>query len=344
MKFAVTVIFLAFVLPPSMPARAMESRGATHAKAFPVTIVDDHHDIISITHRPRRIVTLDPRDTETAFALGLEKRVVGDSPYDGTQGYKRPFRYPREWPSPWGRDYPLKAPKLQHISGGLSGLDFNLETIASLHPDIVLALYSPSYGRVFAKIRQLGVKLIILDPNNLKRILRDIKIVGMASGERKHATLVTHNIRKELGAVDKRLRHVRSHPYVYYEIDASNPTQPFTVGPGSFMDQAITRAGGRNVARRVKTCSGTTCYPQFSLEELVRLDPQVIFLGDAAYGTTPASVRSRAGWATIAAVRAGRIYPFDDDLVSRAGPRIGIGIEKLARLIHPEAFKKKHFG
>jgi len=74
---------------------------------------------------------------------------------------------------------------------------------------------------------------------------------------------------------------------------------------------------------------------------LVRLDPQIILLGDAAYGTSAADVKARGGWETISAVKSGKIYPFDDELISRAGPRIVVGIKALAKDIHPQAFRQK---
>jgi iron complex transport system substrate-binding protein len=144
--------------------------------------------------------------------------------------------------------------------------------------------------------------------------------------------------------VRKALARVRIRPRTYYEIDASNPTQPYTAGQGTFIDQAIGLAGGKNVADGISPtgtpCPGTGCYFALALEALVRLDPQVIVLGDAAYGTTVASVKSRSGWETISAVQSGKIYPFDDELISRAGPRIVVGIAQLARRIHPEAFNR----
>jgi iron complex transport system substrate-binding protein len=71
------------------------------------------------------------------------------------------------------------------------------------------------------------------------------------------------------------------------------------------------------------------------------MNPQVIILGDSNYGTKPADVRARSGWGTISAVVHNRIYKFNDDLISRAGPRIAIGVLHLARDIHPEAFRSK---
>jgi iron complex transport system substrate-binding protein len=93
-------------------------------------------------------------------------------------------------------------------------------------------------------------------------------------------------------------------------------------------------AGGVNVA-----ADATVKYPKFSPEQVVARDPEVIVLADAKFGATPEMVRARAGWSVIAAVKANAIYPIDDDLVSRPGPRLVQGFEAYIRLIHPELFK-----
>jgi iron complex transport system substrate-binding protein len=80
-------------------------------------------------------------------------------------------------------------------------------------------------------------------------------------------------------------------------------------------------------------------WAQISLEQLVVMDPEIILLGDSAYGVTPESVAARAGWESISAVKNEAVYPFNDDLASRPGPRMVDGLEAMARLIHPEVFK-----
>jgi iron complex transport system substrate-binding protein len=271
----------------------------------------------------------------------LENRVVGDgSQYaEGAAGISRDFRYPSEWPSPWGRNYPIRSKQLPHVEGGCCGTDFNLETISSLHPNLILTFNSKTELPTYQKMRDMGIDVLILDPANVSGILHDITLIGRATGAVKQAALVTKIMKNELASVRRRLAQVRSRPRVYYEIDATNATQPITAGPGTFIDQAIHLAYGKNVADGITSCSGTLCYPAFSLEALVKLNPQIIVLGDAAYGTTVDSVKSRGGWSSISAMQTGKVYPFDDELISRAGPRIMIGLQKLARLIHPQAFR-----
>ena len=80
-------------------------------------------------------------------------------------------------------------------------------------------------------------------------------------------------------------------------------------------------------------------YAQISIEELIIQNPQIILLGDAAFGVTPESVATRAGWEDLMAILNNQVFPFDDNLVSRPGPRLVDGLEALAMLLHPQAFE-----
>ncbi len=92
----------------------------------------------------------------------------------------------------------------------------------------------------------------------------------------------------------------------------------------------IKMAGGANVAVSLKSD-----YAQISQEELIAADPEVILLGDGAYGITPAQVASRPGWASMAAVKNNRVISFDDNLASRPGPRLVDGLELVFKALHP---------
>ena len=105
----------------------------------------------------------------------------------------------------------------------------------------------------------------------------------------------------------------------------------YTVGPGSFIHPLIELAGGQNIA-----ADADNPYPQFSAEQIIAKDPEVIILADAAYGVTPEQVKARPGWDQITAVQNGAVYPIDGDIISRPGPRILDGLKALASLIHPE--------
>ncbi|MDB5073922.1 MAG: putative transporter substrate binding protein precursor, partial [Chloroflexi bacterium] len=143
------------------------------------------------------------------------------------------------------------------------------------------------------------------------------------------ASSVVAKLQSRIRAVETATQHVATHPSVYYELDKTL----YTVGHGSFMDSLITMAGGANVAGSIQNP-----YPQLSSEKLLTANPSFIILGDAAYGISAAQVAARPGWSIITAIKLHHIYPFNDDLASRPGPRIVDGLEKLAHILHPEAF------
>ena len=72
-----------------------------------------------------------------------------------------------------------------------------------------------------------------------------------------------------------------------------------------------------------------------SQEAILAANPDIIILGDSAYGVTPESIAERPGWDQINAVKNNRVVPFDDDLISLPGPRLVDGLEALSKIINP---------
>jgi iron complex transport system substrate-binding protein len=270
-----------------------------------ITVVDDHHTTITLSAAPRRIISLAPNVTEILFALGLGSRVVGVG-------------------SP--NNYPAAAAKLP-IVYSYSGV--SLEKIIALKPDLVVSAAVVPQS-VVVKLRGLHLKVLVTDPHSLSGILSDIRLVGAAAGVPAVAATDVAKLQSRINNVAAALKSISSRPSVYYELDKTL----YTVGHGSFMDSLITLAGGVNIAAKV-----ANPYPQLSAEKVLTADPQYIILGDAAYGITAAQVGARPGWSAIAAVKLHHVFGFNDDLASRPGPRIVDGLEKLAHILHPEAFQ-----
>lgn len=284
----------------TVPAHAAMRHAATRHTA--ITIVDDHGTTITLRSTPRRIISLAPNVTEILFSLGLGPRVVGVSSYS---------------------DYPAAARKLPVVFT-LTSLD--VEKIVALKPDLLIAaaIVPPT---AVAKLRSLHLPVLVTDPKNIPGILKDIRMVGTATGATAAATAEVASLQRRIDRVETLVQHIAQRPRVFYELD---PKQLYTGGRGSFVDSLITMADGVNVAGKINNP-----YPALSAEQLIAFNPQYIILGDANYGVTPASVAARPGFGAISAVKLHHIYGINDDLVSRAGPRIVDGLEKIARMIHP---------
>jgi iron complex transport system substrate-binding protein len=162
----------------------------------------------------------------------------------------------------------------------------------------------------------------------------NLKTVAQLAGRETEADALVASLQQRVQAVSEKIMPLSSRFSVFYELDGSDPAKPWTAGAGTFLSQLIALAGGFNVGDSLQGD-----YAQFSQEELLVANPMVILLGDAAYGTTPEQVAARPGWESLQAVQENRIYAFDDNLVSRPGPRLVDGLELLAKLLRPELFK-----
>jgi len=277
------------------------------ATRYPLTVTDDQGTKVTFAAKPNHVVSLAPSATETIYAVGGGDSLIAGTQYDN---------YPPE----------AKAKAL------IKGLKPGLETIVSYQPDLVLATPSNS-ADLIQQLRVTHVAVLYLDATDFQGVYHDVQMVGQVLDDTPAAQQVVAGMRTKVGDVTAKTGHASTRPRVFDEISGDDPTKPFTAGPGSFIDSMITLAGGVNVAHDAKTA-----YPQFSLEALVAADPQVIVLDDAAYGATPDAVAKRNGWSGMSAVKDHHVYPINDDLVSRAGPRLADGLVAMARLIHPELF------
>jgi len=272
----------------------------------PFTVTDDLGREVNIERTPESIVSLAPSVTEILFALDLGDKVVGVTE---------------------ACDYPDEAKEKPKVGGYYST---SLESILYQDPDLIL---TDGYDPVVEQIKEQGIPMLVLQPSNIDGILEDIRLVGRVMNIEGKAGELVDSLQQRLDAVAQKTADVTARPTVFYEIDASDQTKPWTVGPGSLADTLISLAGGQNIL----TEGGA--YLQINLEQLLSADPELVILGDYPY-VTPQQVMARTGvWQELPAVKNGRVYAISDpSLTSRPGPRIIDGLEEMARIIHPELF------
>jgi iron complex transport system substrate-binding protein len=275
-----------------------------------ISLTDGLGNAVELSAPATRIVSLGPSNTEILFAIGAQAQVIGCDQHS---------------------DFPAEAKPLATIA------DYpilNVESIVALQPDLVLAteLFAAEQVQV---MRELGLTVYWLpNPESLPDgLYENIRTVGVLTGKAANAEMLIDNLAERIAAVRQKLASAKETPLVYYELDASDPARPWTAGPGSdgFIDMLLRMAGGRNVASGLGSA-----WAQISSEEILRQDPDIILLGDAAYGVTVESIAGRPGWAQLKAVRNGAVHAFDDNLVSRPGPRLVDALEAFLILLHPE--------
>ena len=255
---------------------------------------------------PRRIVSVAPNVTEILFALGLEARVVGVTIYC---------------------QFPPEAQKKEKIGGYINP---SLEKIVALRPELVIGAAEGDLKNFVERLAALGVCVYIIHPRDVAGVIRSIENIGAVTFQAPKAQKMARAMRAQIQAIQKRIQDL-PRPRVLHVLSV-DPL--ISAGEGTFVNDLIRLAGGRNIAEKA-----LAQYPRFSMEEIIRQDPQVIILSSMRSQDPMAAERKWwARWQNISAVRSGRIYVLDADLIHRPSPRIVQGLEKMARAIHPEAF------
>ncbi|MBK8823355.1 MAG: cobalamin-binding protein [Anaerolineales bacterium] len=273
-----------------------------------ITLTDGLGRPVVMNGAAQRIISLAPSNTEILFAVGAGAQVIGRDAYS---------------------DYPAEALDVADIGDTYAGL--NTELIVSLKPDLILAAEINTAEQVKA-LEDLGLTVYYLkNPNTLEEMYTNLEIVAQLTGQ--DPTKLTDSLKARVAAVDEKILPLSSRISVFYELDGTDPAKPYTAGSGTFINLLIERAGGYNIASDIEG------YPQLSLEQVVAADPMFIVLGDSAFGVTAEAVAARPGWENLSAVKSGQVLPFDDNLLSRPGPRLVDGLEALAKLLRPGLFE-----
>jgi iron complex transport system substrate-binding protein len=298
------------VTPQRIPTNTAVLVPSPSPTIAPIILTDGLDREVILESPASRIISMAPSNTELLFAVGASEQVIGRDEFS---------------------DYPTEASVLPSIGGGFG--DYNLEAIVNLDPDLVLAAEINTPEQVNALV-DLGLNVFLLaNPTSLEEMYTNLLTVAELTGHIEETETLVAGLQERVAAVDKTLENSEHIPSVFYELDATDPSAPWTAGSNTFIDTLITQAGGQNIASDLEGQ-----YLQLSIEEILVRDPQVILLGDAAYGITPDSIQERSGWSNLSAVVNNKIFAFDDNLVSRPGPRLVEGLEQLAILLHPELF------
>ncbi len=274
-----------------------------------ITIEDDFGRQVVIHTVPEKIVSLTPSGTEILFALGLGPRVVGGTNFDN---------YPPE---------ALDLPKVGDYENP------NLESIIALEPDLVLA--DSIHQKAVEELERLGIPVLAFDPASVAGVYDTLIRIGTATGVLEAAEELVDQMQSEVADLTAPLASLAEEdkPTVYYEIWY----EPLiTVGPQTYIHDMITLAGGHNIA-----ADAQTPWPEYSLEVLIEKDPQIIICPRILMGgitVEEEDFAGRPGWGNITAVREGRIYLVEDDLISRPGPRCVQGLKELVQILHPDLY------
>jgi iron complex transport system substrate-binding protein len=253
---------------------------------------------------PERVVSLDPSVTEIIFAVGGAARLAGVTDYC---------------------DYPAAARAKPHVGDLLAP---SLEAIVALRPDLVIATTEGNSHETVEALERVGVRVYLTTASRLADVGALIDRIGELTGQTVAAAALRDRLDRRVGAV-RRAVAGRSRPRVLYVLW---PDPLLVPGRGTLLGELIGVAGGESV-----TAGDATEYPRLSLEAAVARRPDVVVVANHGGGGAP--VERWSALEAVLAARAARVASVDGNLLHRHGPRIADGLEALARLLHPEAFR-----
>ncbi len=292
-----------FVLAAAAAAAALFAGAGSAAQpvasTFPVKVAAAN-GTVTITRRPSRIISLSPSATEDLFAVGAGKQAVAVDSYSS---------------------YPANAPRTK-----LSGYTPNIEAIAKYRPDLVVI--SNDMNHIVAQLRKLHIA-VLLEPAapDLAGVYAEIEQIAKATRHDPGAQHVVATMRRQVAAITHSVPRPSKPLSVYHELDQTY----YSVTSHTFIGQMYSLLGVENIADKA---SGSGDYPQLSAEYIVASNPDLIVLADTVCcGQTRATVSTRPGWSTIAAVKTGEVVPINDSIASEWGPRVVLFLKAVASAV-----------
>ncbi|MBN2332018.1 MAG: cobalamin-binding protein [Deltaproteobacteria bacterium] len=268
-------------------------------------VLDELGNQVDVPGEPQRIISLVPSLAEILFALDLDERIVGVTEF---------------------ATYPPAAREKPRVGSFFS---LNLEKILSLQPDLVVASLEGRQEKIIASLKRFGIPVYRVNPRNLEGIYQSISNLGEITGTLPRAQQVILAMKQRVGEVERLVARLPKQR-VFYQVGVDPIV---SVNGETFAADLISRAGGILVTR-----DNPVLYPRYSVERVLADNPQVIIISSMSPTT---NYRRFAGtwkkWRSIEAVRLNRVYVIEADLVDRPSPRIVSGLEKIARLLHPDA-------
>lgn len=246
---------------------------------------------------PKRIVSLAPSITEIIFALGAEDRLVGVTTYC---------------------DYPEEAKKKPKIGGMINP---SLEAVINVAPDVVIMTPEGNTKDVAERLKFLKIQIHTFNARRIDELPDAIRDLGKFIGTREKAEELAKDFEQRLKQYVGRSKNRGKALFIIW------PEPLIVAGPGTAIGDVMTLLGIENIAS-----AGKIPYPKYSIEEIIRQSPDIIFIGKGHTDVREASSALLKRIAIVPAVKNNRVCYLSDNLY-RLGPRIIAGIEEMSLCI-----------
>ena len=269
--------------------------------SFSAPYVDALNRTVTIQGPPQRIVSLVPSVTEILFKLGLEKRIVAVTD---------------------SCTFPQAAQKLPKVGGYA---DPSLESILIHKPDLIIAAADMNRPALIRRLELMEIPVYVIHPQTVEETLQTIQNISRITGTEQESQQLVDSIKMRIQRVQRQVSKFT--PATTIECVM---LQPLTVaGPDTFINDVITIAGGKNMVPK-----GPSRYPTWNIEALLTSDPDAIVV--STYPGQPAPRHFFEDWSQLKAVKNKHIILIEADWIHRPGPRMILGIEALAKALHPD--------
>lgn len=260
-----------------------------------IDIADDTGQALHLAQPAKRIVSLAPHITEMLFAAGAGDRVVGAVQYS---------------------DYPEAARKIARV-GGYTSVD--MEKVAALKPDLVVAWKSGNRGAHLDKLRALGIPVFINEPRRIDDVARSIAQLGKLAGTDSAGEAAAQAFRKRHAALAAKYS-ARPPVRIFYEA-WNRPLM--TINGEHLISDVIRLCGGDNVFAKLPMLA-----PTIDAEAVLAAMPEVIVASGMGEGR-PEWLDDWRKWTKLPAVAQGNLFFIPPDQIQRHTPRILDGAERL---------------
>jgi len=260
-------------------------------------VTDDLGRTVSVPNRIERAISLAPNLTEMIFAVGAGGKLVGVTTFC---------------------NYPVESRQLRNVSDTQTP---NIESIIALKPQIVFVSTASQLEAFMQTLEAQNIAVYVTSPNSFAEVLQNLTQLGDLFGTSGEAEKIVAELERRVYEIQQKVQGEQT-VRVFLQI-SSEPL--FTIGKESFLTDIIERSGGVSVTKDV-----ATAYPKLSKETALALNPDVIILSDSDDNKEPNNVFKNSP-----AIRNGKVFRINADLLSRPGPRLVDAIEQIARELRP---------
>ncbi len=279
---------------------------------FPVTVKDALDEEVIIEEKPEKIISLIPSNTEIVYALDSGDSIVGVTDFD---------------------NYPEEAMSKEKVGG----MEFNIEKMISLKPDLVLAPGSTAdtAKEGLQQLKDAGIAVVVVnDAQSFEEVYQSIEMIGKVIGESDKAAELVDTMKNSFAELKKKAEAIKPEEQKTVFVEVSPEPEIYTAGNHTFINEMLELIGAKNAAGDMEG------WPKVDPETMVERNPDVIVTTYGYYTEKAAEqVLARQGWSNVKAVMDQQVFDVHSDLVTRSGPRLAEGAEELAKAIYPDVFK-----